>query len=95
MHVHLPKPLHGWRAFVGEVGIIVIAVLIALAAEQAVEALHWRNEAREFRRAVDREEAVWRSSADGSRRRPGCVGLTLETGRFRSCASAETRLRTH
>ena len=23
MHVHLPKPLHGWRAFVGEVGIIV------------------------------------------------------------------------
>jgi hypothetical protein len=24
MHVHLPKPLHGWRDFVGEVGIIVV-----------------------------------------------------------------------
>ena len=28
MHVHLPKPLHGWREFAGEVGIIVIGVLI-------------------------------------------------------------------
>ena len=44
MHVHLPKPLDGWRAFVGEVGIIVIDVSIALSAEQLVEALHWRNE---------------------------------------------------
>lgn len=44
MHFHLPRPLHGWRQFVGEVGIIVIGVLIALAAEQIVETLHWRNE---------------------------------------------------
>lgn len=44
MHFHLPKPLHGWRELVGEVGIIVIGVLIALSAEQAVEAVHWRNE---------------------------------------------------
>ena len=44
MHLHLPKPLHGWREFVGEVGIIVIGVLIALAAEQVVETIHWRNE---------------------------------------------------
>jgi hypothetical protein len=37
MHFHLPKPLHGWRQFVGEVGIIVLGVLIALSAEQLVE----------------------------------------------------------
>lgn len=43
MHIHLPKPLHGWRAFVGEVGIIVIGVLIALGAEQVVEAGQWRE----------------------------------------------------
>lgn len=42
MHVHLPKPLHGWRAFVGEVGIIVLGVLIALTADQFVDALQWR-----------------------------------------------------
>jgi hypothetical protein len=23
-HFHVPKPLHGWREFIGEVGIIVI-----------------------------------------------------------------------
>jgi hypothetical protein len=27
MHVHLPKPLHGWRELPGEVGIIVLGVL--------------------------------------------------------------------
>ncbi len=43
MHVHLPKPLHGWREFAGEVGIIVVGVLIALGAEQVVETLHWRS----------------------------------------------------
>jgi hypothetical protein len=43
MHVHLPKPLHGWRAFVGEVGIIVVGVLIALAAEQLVDEWQWRQ----------------------------------------------------
>lgn len=31
MHIHLPKLLQGWRAFVGEVGITVIGVLIASA----------------------------------------------------------------
>src|SRR3954468_23738028 len=43
MHVHLPKPLHGWREFAGEVGIIVLGVGIALAAEQVLEAAHWRQ----------------------------------------------------
>lgn len=58
MHIHLPKPLHGWREFVGEVGIIVLGVLIALGAEQIVETLHWRIEARDFRQAVSRELAL-------------------------------------
>jgi hypothetical protein len=47
MHVHLPKPLHGWRAFFGEVGIIVLGVLIALTAEQIVESIHDRYLARQ------------------------------------------------
>jgi hypothetical protein len=44
MHFHLPKPLHGWREFAGEVGIIVLGVLIALGAEQVVEGAHQRQE---------------------------------------------------
>src|ERR1700751_6074878 len=57
MHFHLPKPLHGWREFAGEVGIIVIGVLIALGAEQVVESFHWRHEVGETRKALDAEPA--------------------------------------
>ena len=57
MHFHLPKPLHGWRAFVGEVGIIVLGVLIALAAEQLAETLHWRAEVRDAKLAIHQDMA--------------------------------------
>ena len=43
MHFHLPKPLHGWREFLGEVGIIVVGVLIALGAEQVVQSFEWNH----------------------------------------------------
>lgn len=59
MHVHPPKPLHGWREFLGEIGVIVIGVLIALGAEQAVEALHWHHQ-------VEEERDALRSEARGS-----------------------------
>jgi hypothetical protein len=41
MDIHKPKPVHGWRELLKEIGIIVIGVVIALGAEQAVESLHW------------------------------------------------------
>jgi hypothetical protein len=40
-HVHLPKPLHGWRQFFGEIGVVVLGVLIALGAEQIIEHFSW------------------------------------------------------
>jgi len=52
MHFHLPKPLHGWRQFVGEVGIIVLGVLIALGFGQIVEAWQWHDEVRSTRQAI-------------------------------------------
>jgi hypothetical protein len=57
MHFQLPKPLHGWREFVGEVGIIVIGVLIALGAEQLVEDWRWSHETEAARAALRREAA--------------------------------------
>jgi hypothetical protein len=53
MHFHLPKPLHGWREFAGEVGVIVIGVLIAIGAEQAVEAWHWHDVVSAEREVLD------------------------------------------
>jgi hypothetical protein len=34
MKIRYIKPLHGWRAFLGEVGIIVLGVLVALVVGQ-------------------------------------------------------------
>ena len=55
MHFHLPKPLHGWREFAGEVGIIVLGVLIALGFEQIVEASHQRQEGLQADNAIRNE----------------------------------------
>lgn len=61
MHFHLPKPLHGWRALIGEVGIIVLGVLIALGFGQLAQTLHDRTTADEARDAVRAEvrENLW------------------------------------
>jgi len=57
MRLKLPKPMHGWRAFAGEVGIIVLGVLIALAADQLVDDWRSRRELEEFREALAKEAA--------------------------------------
>lgn len=62
MPIPLPKPLHGWREFVGEVGIIVLGVLIALAFGQLAQSVHDRiaaAQAREAIRAEVRENLWW------------------------------------
>src|SRR4051812_840457 len=55
MEIHKPKPIRNWRDFVKEVGIIVLGVCIALAAEQAVETLHERSRAAEARASIHAE----------------------------------------
>ena len=70
MHFRLPTPLHGWREFAGEVGIIVLGVLIALGFGQIAEALHDRwnaAEARDAIRAEVRENLSWLEVRDDFR----------------------------
>jgi hypothetical protein len=43
MDIHKPKPMHGLREFLSEIGVVVLGVLIALGAEQGVDALHWQH----------------------------------------------------
>jgi hypothetical protein len=43
MDIHKPKPWHGGRELLKEIGTIVIGVLIAIAFEQVVEWLNWRH----------------------------------------------------
>ncbi|GAA4718202.1 hypothetical protein H9L13_07540 [Sphingomonas lutea] len=49
------RPAKGWRAFAGEVGVIVLGVVIALAAQEAVEAVNERREAAETRATLTAE----------------------------------------
>ncbi len=78
MHFHLPKPLHGWREFVGEVGIIVVGVLIALGAEQLIESVHSRAEVKQTRTALDAELAYNLAAFDGRMSIQPCVVRRLD-----------------
>ena len=55
MRFDLMKPVNGWRAFWGEVGIIVLGVLIALGAQQVAERWRDRQLADQTRTAVAEE----------------------------------------
>ncbi len=55
MKLSLPKPLHGWRAFAGEVGVIVLGVLLALGAQQVAESVNERREVAATRNALTTE----------------------------------------
>lgn len=46
----LPKPLHGWRVFWGEVGVIVLGVLIAMGMQRVAESA---NDARKVSKAQE------------------------------------------
>jgi len=54
MEVHA-KSVHSWRELLSEIGVIVIGVIIALAAEQAVEAVHWHHKVADAQEAMGRE----------------------------------------
>src|SRR5438309_6085947 len=78
MPIRLPKPLHGWRAFAGEVGVIVLGVLIALAAQQVAEEIHQRSEARSARESIQNELATYMSRAESRRVIRDCVARRLD-----------------
>ena len=78
MQVRLPKPLHGWRAFAGEVGVIVLGVLIALGAQQVVETIHDRQDVNELRGALRGELADDRARWEHMRAQDNCTEQRLD-----------------
>ena len=77
MHFDLPKPLHGWRAFAGEVGIIVLGVLLALGAQQFVESVNWQQDVRQTRKAIDAESSHNLAALQHRLNQRACVGQRL------------------
>jgi hypothetical protein len=74
----MPKPLHGWREFAGEVGIIVLGVLIALGAQQIVSAIDARQDAGNLRRALSSELADDRARWEQMRSQDSCARKRLD-----------------
>jgi type II secretory pathway pseudopilin PulG len=78
MHLHLPKPLHGWREFAGEVGIIVLGVLIAIGVEQIAATVHDRLSERQARQAIYAEIKQNLSYMKARMATQGCVERRLD-----------------
>ena len=78
MQIKLPKPLHGWREFAGEVGVIVLGVLIALGAQQLVEDWQWRRDTSATRDALSREAADNLAAALQRSQQQPCVEQRLK-----------------
>ena len=78
MKFHLPRPLHGWRQFAGEVGIIVLGVLLALGAQQFAESIQQRSDAADARRAVRGELEVNLSRLTSRAAQKHCVENRME-----------------
>jgi hypothetical protein len=56
MEVHVPEhPIHTWREFFTHIGIVTIGLLIAVAMEQSVEAIHHRHQRTELREALHQD----------------------------------------
>jgi len=85
MDIHKPKPVHGWRELFKEIGIIVVGVVIALGAEQAVDAIHWMSQVDAgeaalkvaFVREVD-NMALRKTQSDCIAQRLGFLSQTVE-----------------
>ncbi len=73
MHIHRPKALHGIGEFLGEVGVIVIGIVIALALEQAVEWVHWHGQVKRTEAALQAELKTNMLFAYERRAIDGCV----------------------
>lgn len=55
MKLRMPRPLNGWRAFAGEVGVVVLGVLLALGAQEIAESIDDRREAAATRDSLANE----------------------------------------
>lgn len=55
MALRIPRPRDGWRIFIGEVGVIVLGVLIALGAQEAVSEYNMRKDVQAFEETIRKE----------------------------------------
>src|SRR5215212_4384125 len=93
MRFNLPRPLKGWREFGGEVGVIVLGVLIALGAQQVVEGINEREAVAQLRSALKAELADDRGRWENMRASDACTLERLHAlDRWAATAPANARI---
>jgi hypothetical protein len=93
MVFNIPKPLRGWREFGGEVGIIVLGVLIALGAQQVAQGIQEREDIAQLRSAFRAELADDRARWEDMRASDPCTLQRLDAiDRWAATAPAQARL---
>ncbi len=78
VEIHKPKPVHNWREFLSEVGVVVLGICIALAGEQTIEWFHWRGQVEEARGVIATEMAYNLDGAIWRMRLSDCVEQRLD-----------------
>lgn len=78
MRLRFLKPVNGWAGFLTELAIIVLGVLIALGAQQAVDAWQARRSVADFREALDAELADNLVSYQGRMVQGACLMRRLD-----------------
>lgn len=78
MNVRLLAPIRGWRIFIGEVGVIVLGVLLALGAQQLVENIRIRGDVATFRKTIDEEIALNLYRYDVRSQQAACVDKQMD-----------------
>jgi hypothetical protein len=58
LDIHKPKPVHNFREFLSELGVVVLGIVIALSGEQLIESLHDKHKAGEAREGIRDEIAM-------------------------------------
>ena len=57
-HLHVPKPIHGWKQFFNEVAVIAVGIAIALGGEEIVTAWNDERHARKSLEAIKDEVEI-------------------------------------
>jgi hypothetical protein len=78
MDIHKPKPWHGWRELLKEIGTIILGILIALGLEQAAEQWKWHRAVAEARTAIHEEIAFNNGFFQYRDRAAPCVAKRLD-----------------
>lgn len=78
MHIHVPKPIHGWKQFFNEVFVVVLGIGIALGGEQLIERWNEHHQAERSLEAIKDEVGSNTGSLKARLAIDGCITRRLD-----------------